>query len=79
MSGYYDGEMDAYYGFGKSSNDYEYRRGYDNTIQRLEEEEHYKQAMKEYERQYYAEQEKQYIEDAIYEEYLKAKPRDCQP
>ena len=70
MKTYYDGQQDAYYGFGRSSDDYNYKQGYRDTCEMIEREEYERQAQKEYEKQYY--------QELMEQEYcLKTKLKDC--
>ena len=72
MKGYYEGQTDAYSGFGRSDDSYEYKRGYGDMWEQLEREEYAKEIEKQHEREYYY---------ALfeYEHYLETKIRDCRP
>lgn len=72
MKGYYDGQQDAYYGFGRSSSCPDYERGFRDECELLERQNYEKGLEKKYERQYYAELYE-------YEYYLETKPKDCRP
>ena len=68
MKTYYDGQQDAYYGFGRSSDDYNYKQGYRDTCDMIEREEYEKQ------------QEEAYYQELMEQEhYLETKPKDCRP
>ena len=69
----YQGEQDAYYGFGKCCDEKEYVRGYNQTTNMLEQEEYQRMLDREYIQQCY---------EQCYDEwcsYQVSKLRDCRP
>ena len=76
-SDYSKGQEHAYYGFGRYYDNYDYRRGYNEEMERQEREAYENEMRKEYEKAYENEYMRE-MEEAYYmDEYYSTKQKDC--